>query len=208
MTTVDAQYLIAGPPRNGKTTFADGLAAKALAEGWWVFAHDPNHQYKRCVRYENVAAWRASALAAATARTPMPRGASIGGPASELVALVVELGRRHNTDVEAKMPMLVIFDEGSMLDATGATWLGRADGELVATRRHLGIAPVFLIQRASGLHPSLTELATDVVLFRHPSSKLARLEETLSLEPGELAALATAPPFRFVHVKPGRGIQR
>ncbi len=197
------QGLIIGPPRAGKTSLASKLVSSHLAKGVRVFAHDPNHQYRQCVRYDSAAAWRAKAVAAASSSSKLPLGASLGGPAREMTALVLELGRKYNTADRARVPMLAVYDEGSLLGSSGSTWIDSEDQALISTRRHLGVGLLYLVQRPTTLHTSFVELATDVWVFRQPMRHVRWLAERANVSELRLMASTTLPPFRCLHLQPG-----
>jgi hypothetical protein len=189
---VNQQVHIVGPPGCGKTTLAVVYVRQALERGWWVFVHDQNEarQYRElgAVHYATAAAWREAAAAAARERRPLSRLASVGGSSGELVRLLLELGARHNRAESVRMPMLLVLDEASLTDTSGATHMADVDNALLSNRRHRGIGVVFLQQRIKQRPVQFYEMATDVILFRIANaSKLGDLEDALGLEAGTLA---------------------
>lgn len=202
--------VIVGLPGHGKTTVARAEVLEHLkthANGV-ALVHDPNRQFKDlCACYESVAAWRAAAAAAAAAKQPFPRGASIGGKASELTLAAIELGKRHNTAESTRVPVLVVYDESSLLDSSGSTYMGELDVQLLSNRRHWGIAPVYNVQKPTALQEGFYTMATRVYVFAQPSERRTRvLEDYLGLSDGELAELVGAQPFRYKLWCSGRGL--
>lgn len=200
--------IICGPPEHGKTSLAADVIRQRLDDGWWIFAHDVNEQFAHlCKSYTSTDAWRAAAREAASGNKPMPRGASFRCKASEVVALCNELGELHNRAKAVRFPMLLAFDEGSLLDGSGSTHIGDDDNELIANRRHRGIGLLYNVQRRTQLTQAFWDLATDLYLLAQPEKRVAELEEIGHLKAGTLAGLVALPPFRYAHVKPGRGLQ-
>ena len=201
--------IVCGPPKRGKTSLAAEVVSEALADGVLVLAHDPKRQFRGlCAEYENADAWREAARKAAAAKAPMPLGASIGGSAADVTALAMELGKRFNDVRRARVRILLVFDEGSLLGTSGSSWIGATDNELLGTRRHLGIAMLFLVQRPSMLTTAFWEMATDAYLFLIAEKRLDGLTETIHLPQGALAAVSRLPPFKYVHISIGDGIAK
>lgn len=200
--------IVVGPPQFGKSTLALSIVRDWLEGGGWVLAHDPLGQYRACCRvYEDADGWRAAAREASTKREAMARGASLGGDASAVVALAVELGKRWNTADNVRMRMLVVFDEGSLLDNSGGTWIGKDDNRLIATRRHLGIGLLYLVQRKAQLMQAFWDLSTDVYAFAQQAEDAAELERVGHLPRGTLGAVLPAmPKHQFIHLRPGEGV--
>lgn len=209
MESGDYMGIACGPPKMGKSSLAAEVVRSMLESGVVVLAHDPKKQYRGlCAEYENADAWREAARKAAASKTPMPLGASIGGKAADVTALAMELGKRFNDVRRVRVKMCLVFDEGSVLGSSGSSWIGAEDNELLATRRHLGIGLLFLIQRPSMLTTAFWEMATDAYLFRVAGKRLDGLTETIHLPEGALAPVANLPPFRYVRVSIGDGIAK
>ena len=203
----DLNYLalICGPPQHGKTTIAKKIVDEKLRAGWWVFAHDVAWQYRSCRHWTTAAAWTKAARAAADAKKPFPRGASFGCGASEMTELAISVGRRNRAGA-VRVPILVVYDESSLLEKSSGSYISPSDNALISTRRHKGIGLVYLLQWPTQLHPAFLALATDVFLFRQSPQHLNMLEERLHLQRGDLASLGSAPKFKFAHVQPGVGL--
>lgn len=201
--------LVVGPPSHGKTTLAGALVRRHFTDGEGiVLAHDPNQQYRHhgCAPYEDVAAWRRAAAKAIATRVAMPRGASLGGSASEVTELANDIGTRCNRALRCAVRILAVYDEGSLLDTSGSTYVGAVDNQLMANRRHRGVGLLYLIQRATQLPRPFFDMSTDVYVFRQPPDAVDILERALLLRRGELAHVAELPRHDYVHVKLGDGI--
>jgi GTPase SAR1 family protein len=208
---VNYQAIICGPPGCGKTTLAKSLVRRHLDETRGiVLAFDPMHQLTRdgCEYYADAAAWRARQSEAGATGKPASRGASIGGDAADVTALAMELGKRMNTATDVRLPILVPYDEGSLLGSSGTTYVGDLDNKLQATRRHLGVSPVYNLQQPSQLTERFWTMSTDAFLFRQTSDRARQLEQYLLLERNELvrAGITRLPAHYFIHVRVGQGI--
>lgn len=199
--------VIVGPPQMGKTTIARTLVRDHLAAGGWAFVHDPNRQFRdMCAVYDDAAAWRAAA-AAAGKETPFPRGASLGGKATDVTQLAVDIGRAHNTADNIRVPIMLVYDESSLMGSSGGSYVGELDNALLSNRRHWGVGPVYNVQRPTALTEGFYNLATDVFILAQSSDRRTRvLEEYLGLPDGALDALVGAEPFTFRHWKAGKGL--
>lgn len=194
-----------GGPMMGKSSLANKVIQDELECGTWVFAHDPSGQYARtCATYPSFAAWRTAAAAAAAANRPMPRGAAITGDVRELLDGVAELGERYNRQTLHRFPMLVVCDEGSLLES-GSTHTDKGDLRLFSRRRHLGVRFLLLIQHPTMVSKGILILSTDVFLFAVARKEQPRLEDLLFLDEGALAGLENLEKYNYVHVRRGLG---
>lgn len=204
--------IIVGLPGDGKTTVVKRIIANHLrTTPGIVLAHDPLAQFTSvgCRHYASVAAYRAAAAAAARDKAPMPRGAAIGGDTSDDVTeLAMELGERLNTADRVRVPILVPYDEGSLREGSGSTWMGKVDRRFLALRRHRGVGPVFNVQDVAMLTQGFYRMATDVVLFQLPSDRARDLDEKLYLERGTLerAGVTRLPHHYYLRVRPRVGV--
>lgn len=186
----------------GKTTLARQLVRQHLQErpGGIVLAHDPVGQYGRAP-FEDAAAARAAIVDAQRRKTSLPRVLPIGGDSERITELAIELGRRANRAQHVPRPILVVYDEASLLSGSGSTWIGRVDQQSLAIRRHLGVMSLYLLQRPQQLPEPFWALATDCYLFAGPSTTARRAEELFLLERGELEQIRDLPRFRYLHVR-------
>lgn len=216
MTSVVTSYnfaaIVVGLPGYGKTTLQVALIRRHLQEtDGIVLAHDPVHQFVQhgCAYYEDAGAWRAAAAAAAREGKPMPRGASIGGVDSDAITeLAMQLGEKLNTADRVACPILVPFDEGSLREGSGSTHISKLDNQLLALRRHRGVAPIFNLQEVAQLTARFYRMSTDFFLFRQTVDRAAQLDGLLFLEPGTLerAGVAQLDKHRYLHVRLGEGV--
>lgn len=212
MSELDQSIITVGPPKCGKTTLVRAAARQHLQRypKGIVLVHDVNHQFKdMCQMFETVAAWRLARDAAAQAKQPFPRGAGIWGfgEARHISTCAIELGRAHNSADNVTLPIFVAFDETSMMEDSGSTHIGRDDLRMVTTRRHLGIAPAFNLQRGSALMKAFFEAATDVFVFKQSSEESVRdVEVKLGVPRGSLMCMLSAENFRYAHWKQSQGL--
>lgn len=204
--------IIVGLPGDGKTTVVMHYIRRHLLETpGIVIAHDPLAQFTRigCVHYPSVGAYRAASAKAAKAKAPMPRGASIGGDdADAITELALGLGEKLNTADRVRVPILVPFDEGSMRDGSGSTWMGKLDRRFIVLRRHRGVGGIFNVQETAMLTAAFYRMSTDVILFQLPSDRAAKLDVKLYLEKGTLvrAGVTRLPPHKYIRVRPRVGV--
>lgn len=214
-------HIIVGPPGAGKTVLASRLVRRHLEHpDGVVFVHDPVGQFARhgCHVYNDVAAWRAAAAKCSSKDGPkLPRGAALGGSDEEITRLVLDLGKKCNSVDRIAVRFMLVYDEGSLRTSSGATYMGATDNEVLAVRRHRGIALVYNLQDPGQLTERFFRMATDVWLFRQTTTNAAKLEKLLILEPGELvrAGITRLPPptakggavtLHYLHVRVGQGI--
>jgi len=211
MNELDQAVLLCGLPKHGKTTEARRLA-KAHLERYptgYVLVHDRHAQFSPDITraFKDTAEWRAELAAAAAEKKPFPRGASFRCSATEISKLAIELGEKHNNAKHVRVPMMVIYDESSLMDSSGPTHMDALDVDLFSNRRHYGIAPVYNVQRPGALMEAFFTQSTEVYIFSQPSEKWTHtLEERLGLRGGELDFLVGGPKFRYVLWRQGEGL--
>lgn len=200
-------YII-GPPEYGKTSILRKLVRRHLTElpTGIVLIHDPVAQFAKdgCAFYRDANAYRAAAAAALKAKKPMPRGASLGGSAEELTRLALSLGERAgNTQDHVRVPILLGFDEASLRDGSGSTWMGKDDNELLSTRRHRGVGIVMNIQDTGQLTERFFRMSTDNYVLAQTTESATKLEKALMLERGTLlrAGVTQLPIHQYLHVR-------
>jgi len=202
--------VVVGPPQAGKTTIVRGLVIEHLQRypTGLALVHDPNRQFRDiCQTWETADAWRAAIAAAAAKKAPFPAGASIGGAASDLTKVAIELGRARNTAGNVRIPILLAYDESSLMGTSGTSYIGELDTQLLSNRRHWGIGPVYNVQRPTALTEAFYSMATDVYILTQPSPRrTAVIEEYLGLPPDALAELVGAERFRYRHWQAGKGL--
>lgn len=204
--------LIIGPPEYGKTTVARHLVRRHLATTNGIaFVHDPVQQFGRdgCYFYEDVAAWRRAAFEATKTKRPMSRGISLGGSTEEIVELAGSLGvRAGNTQEHVRVPILVVMDEGSTNENSGATWMGREDMQALSMRRHRGVGFAFNIQEPTMLTEKFYLFATDFYLFAQTTDHARMLDKRLLLEKGTLerAGVCSLPMRKYLHARKVVGV--
>jgi hypothetical protein len=204
----DLFAVIIGPPKYGKTSLASMLLRDHLERGFWVFAHDPSGQFfDTCASYPTFAAWEKAAAKAAAGGAPMPRGAAIAGDVRDVIDGVKKLGERFNTQWRHRMPLLLVCDEGSLLESS-SSHTDKADRELFSRRRHFGLSIVLLLQYSTMLNRQVLALTTDVYLFAQSEDDIERLEKLLFQPGGTLCALPSLPKHRYVHCRRGEGLVR
>lgn len=172
----------------------------------WAFVHDPNREYRFLPYFNDAAAWRSAANAAAARGKPMPRGAAIGGDVEDLIDLVIELGERHNRVGHLAMRILLVIDEGVLVVNSGRSWISSQHAKLIAMRRHLGIGILWL-QQDIQLDARFYKLGTDVMIWKlgNPTG-LGRLELCFNLEPNSLQDnVPRIEQFGHIHAVNGKG---
>jgi len=204
--------LAIGAPESGKTTVIrrwmhDFLVANPTGI---AIVHDTQRQFgDLCASYATPDEYIEAASKAAAQRASIQRSIAITGHESQPVAeLALALGKRHNLGKPmVRVPIMLAWDETSVLDATGSTFVGKLDWEIATTRRHLGIRTAHNLQRPGSLPRAMYEIATDVVIFRLTSDDTARdLETKLGLTRMTLQPMIGAPKFRYAHWRSGAGL--
>lgn len=212
MTELDQATIVVGLPKHGKTTIARKEAHAHLQTfpSGLVLAHDKHEQLVPDLTrsYASADEWRKAYAAAAAAKQPFARGASFRGDSTEVARLAIELGERHNSAKNVRVPIKLIFDESSLMETSGATWMDKLDFQVFANRRHWGLAPFLNVQRQASLTAAFFEQATDVYVFAQTEENARELERKLSLPKGALQAIVNAPKFRYLHWRQGEGLVR
>jgi hypothetical protein len=210
--------IVVGLPGHGKTTIVRGETLGHLnnhASGI-ALVHDVNRQFRdMCACFDDAAAWRAAAAAAGlrlvggrlVSDKPFHRGASVGGSAADLIQLALELGRAHNTAGNPQLPIELAFDETSLMDTSGSTHVHVLDNIVMSNRRHLGIKPIYNVQRPTQLTEGFYSQATAVYILAQNSARRTRvLEEYLGLPDGALLPLVGAGKYRYLLWRSGEGL--
>jgi len=206
VTEIDEAIIVVGLPKHGKSTTLRRTALEFLQKypTGIVLAHDPNEELCPDIThaYKNVAAWRE-----AQAKGGAPRGASFTDcTATELGALVIELGERHNRAKDVRVPMLYALDENSENDTSGPTFQGQQDRRIWSRRRHFGVVPFLNTQMATDVNIKFWRAATTVVMFAQSEQQARHLEQILSLPEGALEELVNAEKFRYLVWRAGEGL--
>lgn len=204
--------VVIGLPGDGKTSLVSTLIKRHLRETRGiVIAHDPLRQFEvtGCRYYETVEEFRAAYAAAGKKGEELPRGASIGGEdADPVTELVLELGKRLNTAVSVRCPILYPADEGTMREGSGSSYMSKLDKRLIVTRRHRGVGPVINLQEVGQLTANFYRLSTNVYAFRLTEPRALELERHLCLEEGALirAGLTRLPPHTYLNLGVRQGV--
>lgn len=210
MSDYNFAAVIVGPPQSGKTTIVRKLVLDHLAAhpDNLALVHDPNRQFRDlCAVYETAKDWRAAISKAGVGVASFPHGASVGGSASELTAAAIEIGRAHNRAGAIRVPILLAYDESSLMGSSGPTHLGDQDTQLLSNRRHWGIGPVYNVQRVTALTEGFYTMATDVYVLTQPSeSRTEKIEEYIGLPKGALRELVGAPRYKYKHWTAEKGL--
>lgn len=201
--------IIVGKAGSGKTYLARSMVFNHLREHptGIVIAHDPVRQFVAdgSTWYASANAFRAAMAAAATEKKPVARVSSIGGKAGDLTVLALELGDKcRNTSVSVKVPILLVFDEGSLHDER--THISDANNELIATRRHRGVGVLLLCQRPGQLVTAFWEMCTDAFVFQLREKHVAKLAENLDVNEEEIAAVCTLEKYKHLHIRNAEGV--
>lgn len=202
--------LVIGPPQYGKTTVLRELVIEHLRTHptGLALVHDPNRQLRDvCAVYEDAAHWKRAFDDHLRSGKPFPRGASIGGEADEIRNEAIALGKARNTADNVRIPILLGFDESSLLDSSGSTHMGKQDRALLSNRRHWGIGPIYNAQTVTGLDAGFFALATLVIVLSQTTEReTEKLEQRIGVPPGATLGLVMAPPYRFIRWERGKGL--
>ena len=210
MSDYNFSAIVVGPPQAGKTTIVRSIVMEHLTTHGTGLAlvHDPNRQFRDvCATYDTVDEWRKAITEAGAAQKPFPRGASIGGSTSALTQAAIELGKARNRAGAVRVPILLAYDESSLMDSSGPTHLAGLDTQLLSNRRHWGIGTVYNVQRVTALTEGFYSMATDVYVLTQPSeTRTQKIEEYIGLPAGSLRSLVGAPRYRYAHWTAEKGL--
>lgn len=215
MTAWNFCAMVIGLPGDGKTTLQRSLIGRHIATTKGiVLAHDPLRQFVGAKNgggtfFPNADAWRAAARVAHREKKPMARVASIGGlDSDQIVKLALEVGERSgNSGERTVLPILVPFDEGSLREGSGSTYISDLDNQFLVTRRHVGVGPIFNVQEVAQLTARFYRVATDVFAFCQTEERCAFLDKVLFLSKGTLqrAGLDRLGPHKYMRIQPRVG---
>jgi len=209
--------IVIGAPESGKSTVLRMWAKQFLTNYSTGIAivHDTQAQFGDLgTSYQSADEYREAMRRAARDRVEVERLAAIWGFDSDPVAqLAYNLCELHNhRRPTVRVPVLLEWDETSVLAKTSASYVARMDKEMITTRRHLGLQLAYNMQNSSGLPSWMFEIVTDVVIFRLSSDSSARdLEEKLAIPKRRLDWLIDSrpervcDPFRYAHWRRGAG---
>lgn len=212
MSQIDQMVIVIGPPKVGKTTHVRSLVIDHLTRHPTGIAlvQDTNGDQFRdiCATYDNTDQYRAAVAAAASEQKKIARGSAFRGFASSAMRrLAIEIGDKYNSADSVRVPIMLAYDETSMMESSGSTHIDREDLQMISTRRHKGIAPIFNCQHESTLTQAFFDVATDVIVFSQASSdRCAALEKKLGLQKSALARLIGAPKHVYAHWRQGEGL--
>jgi hypothetical protein len=203
--------LVVGPPQYGKTTILRELVIEHLRTypTGLALVHDPNLQLRDvCATYEDAAHWKRAFDEHLRSGKPFPRGASIGGEAEDIRNEAIALGKARNSADNVRIPILLGFDESSLLDSSSSTHIGKDDRRLLCMRRHWGIGPIYNAQTVTGLDTTFFVLSTLVIVLSQASEReTEKLEQRIGVLPGATRGLVMAPPFRYIRWERGKGLR-
>lgn len=203
---VNFQAIVVGMPGAGKSTLLRSIARRAILEdGAAVLAHDRIGDWEREWRIpafrDEHAVWELLAAG------KWPRAVSLQMLAADATRIARTLGQRFNTPVKLSVPMFLVYDEGTLVETSGATHQGRDDQELNALRRQWGIGVAYNMQRTATLPDPFWDLTTDVYLATMADERSVRATEVgCGLPRGALSHAMRLPPYHWIHVRRGRGI--
>lgn len=213
MTELDQATICVGLPKFGKSTIVRKEALEFLNTypTGFVFAHDKHRVLAQPLAggkpdiarvYETPADWRKAVAAGQHTRA----SSFVRCTSEEVARLAIEVGERHNRDIDVKIPIKLIYEERAHMSTSGSTHMSELDFMLFSDRRHLGLAPHINVQRQSSLMAAFYEMATDVFVFAQTEKNARALEEKLSLPEGALQPVVNAPKFHYLHWRQGEGI--
>lgn len=209
-TEIDEATLVVGLPKHGKSTVLRKRALEWLQTypTGLVLAHDLNQELVPDLTrfYESVDEWRDAYERALSTGRPFARGASFGCSSEDVGKLVIELGTKHNSAKNVRVPMLYALDENSESDTSGPTWQGIQDRRIWSRRRHFGVAPLLNAQVVRDINIKFWRQATVAYLFAQSQEQARDLEEKLSLSRGSLRVLVGAPKYRYLVWRAGEGL--
>ena len=118
----------------------------------------------------------------------------------------VEVAEEAARAKNVRVPMMLVYDESSLMDTSGPTHMDALDIELFSNRRHYGVHPVYNVQRPGALVESFFTQSTEVGIFSQPSEDwIKTLETRLGLK-GRLGALLGGPKFKYARWRQGEGL--
>lgn len=160
-----------------------------------VFVQDPSGSFERIARtFASPSEWASAARAAAERKEPVH---AIARFLTVDPQLLVDTAIASSKASGHRIPSLVIFDEGLLLEAASDNYIAPWLKEANAIRRHLGIGWIFCVQNAS-IHQSLIDSATELDIFRVVNAKqVRRLGELANIPEPILDSIPTLKPRQF-----------
>src|SRR5258707_8644161 len=132
MTTLDQMAIVIGPPKHGKTTYVRGMVIDHLSTyptGIALVQDTNGDQFPDiCKTYDSTDQYRQAVVAAAGANQKLPRGSAFRGFSSNAIReLAIEIGEKYNSADAVFVPIMLVYDETSMMESSGSTHIDRSD---------------------------------------------------------------------------------
>lgn len=182
---------------NGKSTLLAQHAKEWIGgRGAWALIQDPGHQFRDFPFYPDVAAFRRRLAEGGR----LARGAAVGAVLEEpFTELAIELAAARPE------PVFIGYDEAVLVESASPSYISPRQRELLARRRHLGIAAEILAQDFGLLNRLWQMQSTDVwIAYCTDQERIAVLAKRFGRDRHELeAALAALGPFEYLHIKRG-----
>lgn len=186
-----------GGPGCGKSTYQQWRARQIAAQTpCYVIAHDPTLSIRGGdVRRHNTSA----ALLRSLATPGQGRGIQCYDVANglDVIKLGLEIAAAARTQKDP-IPTLVLLDEIVAVGNMSPSYLDPVMQEAYAMRRHRHIGFVFCSQRTQQAHPSIWELATEIVMFRVPTRRQLDRFADLGVPPATLDKVPNLQKFAHI----------
>lgn len=152
-----------GFPGSGKSALLKQHIGDHLRAGAFAFVQDPDKQFADMLPvYDSPGAYTKAQRERQAAGQPVQLGASIATTdEAGLTQFVLRLA-----ETQGKRYVFVGYDEAVLLSESSAHYVSDALKNLLARRRHLGVALEILSQDLGQLHALWQRLATDLYLFK------------------------------------------
>lgn len=205
MSKIDSQVVIAGPQGSGKTSLLRELVADHVKAGAMVFVMDCHRQFADTIPWFPTVGHYVAANRKAEGKR-MIGSAAIGSQDSEaLTDFVLSLSEKLDAIEGRKPPYIALcYDEAVLIDGLLPSHIPVKMSQLIAMRRHRGIALSILCQDFGQLHQRWQTLATDLYMFRTSSEDRIKIcAKRFGMKKENLEAALGALPFRYhyLHIR-------
>lgn len=200
--------VLMGYPEQGKSALLKEHIATRLNGGAFAFVQDPDRQFADILPvYDSPGAYAKAQKERRAAGAPIQRGASIATTdETGLTKFILKLAEQNAERPNAPY-VFIGYDEAVLLSESSENHVAKDLKNILARRRHLGIAAEILCQELGQLHAIWQRLASSLFAFRtSDEDALKKVAKRFGLNLVELKVRMKAmrEEWDYLHIRPGK----